>query len=198
MGGSPRSASTFSTPAAAYRARMSSSSARVCAAQVRCAIAVIDVWSLIHTTRSCVALAGRAAGAVGDRHERRVQPLELAQGLLELRLGRRRLRREELERVRRSVGERCRDPHARQIRRCARSRRPWNRRRRSELVTTNTDENAIAPAAIIGFSSPSAASGIAATLYANAQNRLPLIVASVRRDERDRVGGARRGRRRRA
>ena len=59
---------------------------------------------------------------------------------------------------------------------------PRKRRSRSEFVTTNTDENAIAPAAITGFSSPNAASGIAATLYAKAQNRLPLIVASVRRD----------------
>ena len=41
---------------------------------------------------------------------------------------------------------------------------PRNRRSRSEFVTTNTDENAIAPAAMIGLSSPSAASGIAATL----------------------------------
>ena len=44
-------------------------------------------------------LARRAARAVGDRHERRVQRLEVADGLLELQLGRGRLRREELERV---------------------------------------------------------------------------------------------------
>ena len=35
---------------------------------------------------------------------------------------------------------------------------------RSEFVTTNTEENPIAAAAITGLSSPSAASGIAATL----------------------------------
>ena len=33
----------------------------------------------------------------------------------------------------------------------------------------------------MGFSRPAAASGMAATLYAKAQNRLPLITASVRR-----------------
>ena len=42
--------------------------------------------------------------------------------------------------------------------------RPRKRRRRSELVTTNTDENAMVPAAIIGSSTPTAASGTAATL----------------------------------
>src|SRR5699024_6780597 len=59
-----------------------------------------------------------------------------------------------------------------------------NRRRRRLLPTTNTEENAIAAPAIIGLSSPAAASGIAATLYPNAQNRLPLIVPSVRRESR--------------
>ena len=39
-----------------------------------------------------------------------------------------------------------------------------NRRSRRLLVTTNTDENAIAAPAIIGVSRPDAASGIAATL----------------------------------
>ena len=38
------------------------------------------------------------------------------------------------------------------------------RRSRRLLVTTNTDENAIAAPASIGFSSPAAASGRAATL----------------------------------
>jgi len=38
------------------------------------------------------------------------------------------------------------------------------RRRRREFVTTNTLENAIAPAAITGDSNPAAARGIAATL----------------------------------
>ena len=37
-------------------------------------------------------------------------------------------------------------------------------RRRRLLVTTNTDENAIAAPAMNGFSSPSIAIGIAATL----------------------------------
>jgi hypothetical protein len=43
-------------------------------------------------------------------------------------------------------------------------RNPVNRRRRSEFVTTNTEEKPIAAAAITGFRSPTAASGIAATL----------------------------------
>ena len=53
-------------------------------------------------------LAGRAAGAVRDRHERRVQRLELAHRLLELQLGRGRLRREELERMARPAPRGCR------------------------------------------------------------------------------------------
>ena len=44
------------------------------------------------------------------------------------------------------------------------SRTEWKRRSRSELVTTNTLEKAIAAAATIGFRSPAIASGIAATL----------------------------------
>ncbi len=44
------------------------------------------------------------------------------------------------------------------------SRRLWKRRSRSELVTTNTLENAIAAAATIGFRRPRTASGIATTL----------------------------------
>ena len=44
-----------------------------------------------------------------------------------------------------------------------RSQRPA-RRRRSELVTTMTLEQAMAAPAIMGLSSPAAASGIAATL----------------------------------
>ena len=43
-------------------------------------------------------------------------------------------------------------------------RRLWNRRRRRALKTTETLENAIAAAAMTGFSSPNAASGSAATL----------------------------------
>src|SRR5919106_426113 len=61
------------------------------------------------------------------------------------------------------------------------SRAEWKRRRRSEFVTTKTLENAIAAAATIGSRRPATASGIAATLYANAQKRLPRIVRSVRR-----------------
>src|SRR5690625_735104 len=67
-----------------------------------------------------------------------------------------------------------------------------NPRRRRLFVTTNTEENAIAAPAIIGLSRPSAASGIAATLYANAQNRLPLIVPSVRLESRIASTAARR------
>ena len=46
----------------------------------------------------------------------------------------------------------------------SRSRRLWKRRRRSEFETTKTLENAIAAAAITGLSSPTTASGMAATL----------------------------------
>ena len=67
------------------------------------------------------------------------------------------------------------------------SRMLRKRRSRSEFVTTNRDEPAIAAAATIGLSSPATASGIAATLYANAQKRFPLIVRSVRPGEPDRV-----------
>src|SRR6476469_9953506 len=59
-----------------------------------------------------------------------------------------------------------------------------NRRRRRLFVTTKRELVAIVRPASIGFSRPAAASGIAATLYANAQNRLPLITARVRRDRR--------------
>src|SRR5207247_3687711 len=44
------------------------------------------------------------------------------------------------------------------------SLRLWKLRMRSEVVTTKTLENAMAPAATIGLSSPATASGIAATL----------------------------------
>ena len=44
------------------------------------------------------------------------------------------------------------------------SRVEWNLRSRSEFVTTNTLENAMAAAATIGLRSPAIASGIAATL----------------------------------
>jgi hypothetical protein len=56
------------------------------------------------------------------------------------------------------------------------SLRLWKRRRRRLLLTTNTLEKAIAPAAMIGLSRPATASGIAATLYAKAQKRLASIV----------------------
>ena len=61
------------------------------------------------------------------------------------------------------------------------------RRSRRLFVTTNTDENAIAAPATVGLSSPATANGIAATLYANAQNRLPRIVRSVRAGQPDRI-----------
>ena len=50
------------------------------------------------------------------------------------------------------------------VMRVSSSRVEWKRRSRSEFVTTNTLENAIAAAATIGFRSPAIASGIAATL----------------------------------
>ena len=64
-------------------------------------------------------------------------------------------------------------------------------RKRSELLTTVTDESAIAPAAstgesshpVKGYSSP-AATGMSATLYTNAQNRFCRMVATVRRAKR--------------
>src|SRR5262245_7119657 len=68
----------------------------------------------------------------------------------------------------------------------------WKRRSRSEFVTTNRLENAMAAAAMIGSSRPATASGMAATLYANAQKRLPLIVRSVRRARRMASPAARR------
>src|SRR5579883_1173969 len=52
---------------------------------------------------------------------------------------------------RRSVGHRC-------------SSIGWNRRKRSELVTTKTLENAIAAAATIGLTTPATARGMAAAL----------------------------------
>src|SRR5664279_3231867 len=57
-----------------------------------------------------------------------------------------------------------------------------NRRNRRLFDTTNTELNAIAAPAIRGLSNPSAANGSAAMLYANAQNKLPLIVRRVARD----------------
>src|SRR6185503_18596286 len=66
------------------------------------------------------------------------------------------------------------------------------RRRRRLFVTTKRLDAAIAAAATIGLRSPATASGIAATLYANAQKRLPLIVASVRRASRIASTAARR------
>ena len=64
------------------------------------------------------------------------------------------------------------------------------RRSRSELVTTKRLENGHrSRPRRSGSGSPATASGIAATLYANAQNRLPLIVASDAPREPDRVDG---------
>ncbi len=55
------------------------------------------------------ALAGRATGAVGDRAERRLERLELSDGLLELPQHLVGARRHELERERRSVGQQVGD-----------------------------------------------------------------------------------------
>jgi hypothetical protein len=55
----------------------------------------------------------------------------------------------------------------------------FTRRSRKLLVTTKTEDEAIARPAHIGFSRPEAASGIAATLYAKAQNTLVRIVRNV-------------------
>ena len=54
-----------------------------------------------------------------------------------------------------------------------------NRRSLSELLTTLTELNAIAAAAIMGLRTPKAASGIPTTLYANAQKKFCLMVRSV-------------------
>src|SRR5688572_3861586 len=54
----------------------------------------------------------------------------------------------------------------------------------SALPSTVMSDSAIAPAAISGLSSPSAASGIASTLYTNAKNRFWRIVRIVARDSR--------------
>ena len=54
LGGSPPSARMFATSESRYRARISESWARVWAAHVRWAIALIDVSRLMRTTRSCV------------------------------------------------------------------------------------------------------------------------------------------------
>src|SRR6266540_3942636 len=74
----------------------------------------------------------------------------------------------------------------------AASRELWNRRSRKELVTTKTLEKAITAAATIGLRYPATARGIAATLYAKAQERLPLIVRRVRRASRIASAAARR------
>ena len=95
----------------AYRVRMSSSSARLCAAQVRCAIARHRRLRLIHTTRSCVrSRVEPPAPYVTDTNDG-LQRLQVAERLLELGLGRRRLRREELEGVRRALGDDVGDTH---------------------------------------------------------------------------------------
>src|SRR5690606_13103600 len=59
-----------------------------------------------------------------------------------------------------------------------------NRRRRRLFSTTNTELKAIAAPASIGASRPRAASGIAATLYAKAQNRFVRMTPSVLRERR--------------
>ena len=93
------------SPSPGSGSTISSSSARVCAAHVRCAIAVIDVSWLMCTTRSCVrSRVVPPAPYVTDTYDgcsgssSRERALELL-----LRLGG--ARREELERDRASAGE---------------------------------------------------------------------------------------------
>ena len=59
------------------------------------------------------------------------------------------------------------------------------------MSTTNTELNAMAAPAIIGFSNPAAATGTAIVLYANAQNRFDLMVCKVARESRSDMGIAR-------
>src|SRR5439155_6776934 len=66
---------------------------------------------------------------------------------------------------------------------------PLSKRRRRRLFVATKRLDA---AAIIGLRSPATASGIAATLRANAQNRFPLIVRSVLRASRIASAAARR------
>ena len=101
-GGSPPRARMFSIPASGYRPTIPSSSARVCAAQVRCAIAVIARLAVDAHDDLVGPLAGRSARAVGDRHERRRQRLELHERPFERCHRLVGARREELERDRRA------------------------------------------------------------------------------------------------
>ena len=105
-----------------------------------------------------------AAGAVGDRHERRTERFEVDERLRERLLHLFGARRPELEGVAASPLQDLADLQAPTGYRDGLGRNPRNRRSRSELVTTNTDEKPIAAAAITGFSRPTAASGMAATL----------------------------------
>ena len=104
-GGSPRSAKTFSIPAASIRSSVAARPSAVSPTQLR--------WAIISRPRSSLeragdldrAFAGRAAGAVGDRDEVGLQ-LAAARGPSR-RAARRassRLRREELDREARAPG----------------------------------------------------------------------------------------------
>ena len=84
--------------AADRRARRSRISSRDAPTQVRCAAGFIVVSLHEAGDRRVGALARRAAGAVGDRDEGRVERLEPPRRLPQVRLHLRRLRREELER----------------------------------------------------------------------------------------------------
>src|SRR5690606_38395386 len=75
---------------------------------------------------------------------------------------------------------------------CLRGDAQEARRSRRLFVTTRTELSAIAAPAIIGLSRPVAASGIAATLYANAQNRFCLMIRNVAREMRTAAAAARR------
>ena len=105
LGGSPRSASTFSTPAASKRSRISASSARPWPTQVRCAMASMPVSRLIARRQLDGELARRAAGAVGDRDEAGLQVGELLQRREQL--ARRRRRSWAGRTRRRSTAGRC-------------------------------------------------------------------------------------------
>ena len=69
-----------------------------------------------------------------------------------------------------------------------------NRRNCIELATTQTLDSDMAKPAMGGLRWPVADKGIAATLYPNAQTRLPRIVRSVPRDSSIALGMTSRGR----
>ena len=110
VGGSPPSAIRFSTPALRKSTRISASSSRVWATQIRWAIGVRRGGPQHADHQVVGALAGRPPAPVGDRHERRPQRLQLHQRLDQAGVLGVVLRGEELERVRparRPAGRRC-------------------------------------------------------------------------------------------